>query len=99
MYNSEYGARATVPVYLRPFALFAFICNFSSTSRNDLRFYIEQQWKVKRDNFITQGINDPKRWAYCGRDVINRVNDNDCFGVLPSELKLVCLFEDHTTTI
>ena len=99
MHNSGNGARATAPAYLRPFALFAYICGFSSISRSHLRFYIEQQWKVKRDNLIRQGINDQKRWAYCGRDIINRINDNDCFGVLSSELKLVCLFEDHATTI
>ena len=61
MHNSGHGARATTPVYLRPFALFAYICGFSSTSRSDLRFYVEQQWKVKRDHLITQGINNPKR--------------------------------------
>ena len=98
MHNSGNGARATAPAYLRPFALFAYICGFSSTSRNHLRFYIEQQWKVKRDNLIRQGVNDQKRWAYCGTDIINQINNNDRFGMQSSELKLVCLFEDHATT-
>ena len=97
MHNSGNGSRATAPAYLRPFALFAYICGFSSPSRSDLRFYIEQKWKEQRDHLIAQGINDPKRWAYCSNHVIHQVCDNhDRFGVLPSDLKLVCLFEDNT---
>ena len=98
MHNSGNGAQATAPSYLGPFALFAYIFGFSSTSRTHLRFYIEQQWKVKRDNLIRQGINDQKRWAYCGTDIINQINNNDRFGMQSSELKLVCLFEDQATT-
>ena len=63
-----------------------------------LRFFIEQKWKEQSDYLITHGVNDTNSWAYCGKDVINQVCTNrDRYGVLPSDLKLVCLFEDNDT--
>ena len=95
MHNSGNGARGTAPAYLRPFALLAYICGFTS-ERSDLRFYIENKWKERRDILINQGINDQRSWAFCGNDVINNIqNNHDRFGVLPSELKLVCLFDNN----
>ena len=93
-HNSGTGAVDTLPAYLRPFGLFAFICGFSST-RSDLRFFIENKWKEERDALDAQGTKDPIKWAKCGNDVIDYVSSNrERFGVLPSDLKLVCLFED-----
>ena len=59
MHNSGNGARATAPAYLRPFALFAYICGFTNT-RTDLRYYVENQWKQRRDYLISLGNNDKK---------------------------------------
>ena len=64
--------------------------------RSDLRYYIENQWKERRDYLISMGNNDQKSWAYEGNHIINSVCEiNDHFGVLPQELKLVCLFESN----
>ena len=93
-HNRSIGAVDTGPAYLCPFGLFAYICGFSST-RSDLQFFIENKWKDRRDNLIAQGVNDPIKWAKCGDQAINTVSSNyDRFGVYPSDLKLVCLFED-----
>ena len=95
MHNSGNGARATAPAYLRPFALFAYICGFTNT-RTDLRYYVENQWKQRRDYLISLGNNDKKSWAYEGNHVINNICDNnDRFGVYPQDLRLVCLFRNN----
>ena len=94
-HNSSIGAVDTLPAYLCPFGLFAFICGFSST-RSDLRFFIENKWKDRRDDIIAQGINDPISLAKYSDYAINYVSSSyDRFGVYPSDLKLVCLFEDN----
>jgi predicted GIY-YIG superfamily endonuclease len=89
------GATATAPAYLRPFALFAYICGFGGC-RRDLRYYIEAKWKEQRDELITQGYNDPHEWALCGNSVIhNIVTQNELSGqysVSSHDLNLICLF-------
>ena len=86
---------ATAPAYLRPFALFAFICGFAN-NRSDLRYHIENQRKEWRNYLISMGNNDQKSWAYEGNYIINSICEiNDRFGVLPQELKLVWLFESN----
>jgi len=90
-HNSGVGSMSTQPPHLRPFALFAYICGFNN--RNDLLFYMERIWKEKRDQLIRNGINDAKSWALSGEEVINNL-DEENFGVNPSDLTLVCLFND-----
>ena len=92
-HNNGTGARETVHAYLRPFALFAYITGFSTT-RSDLRFYIEEEWKANVSDLKRQGIVDLKTWAYSANVVISQVSQNIRFGVLPSDLKLICLFDE-----
>ena len=97
MHNSGNGAIGTAPAYLRPFALLAYICGFTSDS-TELRFHMENKWKEKRDFLISQGDNDVKSWVlYCGNQVISDVCDNNDvrFSVERNELRLVCLFNDR----
>ena len=54
-------------------------------------FFIEAAWKQKRDQMIRNGINDAKAWALGGEEVINGLDEIN-FGVKPSDLTLVCLF-------
>ena len=71
-------AIGTDPAYLRPFALLAYICGFTSDSSSDLRFHTENKWKEKQDFLISQGDNDVKSWVlYCGNQVISDVCDNN----------------------
>ena len=72
MHNSGNGAIDTALAYLQPFALFAYICGFTS-DRSDLRYYIENKWKDKRDKVIAQGDKNVKSWAYCANQVIANV--------------------------
>ena len=90
-HNSGIGSTSTEPMHLRPYALFAYICGFNKN--NDLMLYIERVWKEKRDQLIRNGVNDPKAWAYCGEEIINIINE-DRFGIKPSDLTLVCLFNE-----
>ena len=94
-HNRGTGAMETAPSYLRPFALYAYICGFGGC-RRDLRYYIEAKWKEKRDELIGQGINNPREWALSGNDVIqNIVIQNERSGqynVTQNDLTLVCLF-------
>ena len=90
-HNSGVGSMSTQPPHLCPYALFAYICGFNG--RNDLLFYIERIWKEKRDQLIRNGIDNAKSWALSGDEVINNL-DEENFGVNPSDLTLVCLFND-----
>ena len=54
-------------------------------------FYIEREWKLKRDRMIRNGVNNAMSWANCGAEVINDFNV-ETFGVNPTELTLVSLF-------
>ena len=89
-HNSGMGSSSTEPAHLRPYALFAYICGFSG--RHDLMFYIEREWKLKRDRMIRNGVNNATSWANCGAEVINELNV-ESFGVNPTELTLVSLFK------
>jgi predicted GIY-YIG superfamily endonuclease len=94
LHNSGTGAIETAPAYLRPFALYAYVCGFEGC-RRDLRYYIERKWKEERDNLIHNGIQDPRRWAKSVSNVISHVDRNEIqFGVLESELALICLFNE-----
>ena len=54
-------------------------------------YSIEQKWKLRRNELISDGNDDPRAWAKCGKDVILQLN-NDPFGMSRSDLKLVLLF-------
>ena len=54
---------------------------------------MERIWKEKRDQLIRNGINDAKSWALSGEEVNNTFGEEN-FGVNPSDLTLVCLFND-----
>jgi hypothetical protein len=90
-HNAGYGATSTEPTHLRPYALLAYVCGFGG-GRTDLRFYIENKWKEKRDDVLGQGsVVDARQLALCANDVISSINATQ-FGISPSELTLVCLF-------
>ena len=88
-HNTGMGSASTTPAHLRPYALFAYICGFSG--RRDLMYYIEREWKLKRDRMIRRGVHSAQSWANCGAEVINELNV-ETFGVNPTELTLVSLF-------
>jgi hypothetical protein len=88
-HNSGYGSLSTEPSYLRPFAVMAFICGFNG--EKNLRRFIEQKWKEKRDSLAQNGINDIRRWAHCGNEVIENL-DETAFNTEKSELRLILLF-------
>ena len=99
-HNCGRGAVETTPMYLRPFALLAYICGFSETEDkncdSELRFSVERKWKIKRDQLILNGINDKYEWAKSGNTVIDsmiRQNERSGqFDIENKDLTLVCLF-------
>ena len=96
-HNNGYGgAQSTAPVYLRPFAVMAYICGFDG-EKTELRFHMERQWKMKRDYLKTNGCDDPREWARAGQDVIDDVAMSDSFDVEPVDLRLVCHFRNVIT--
>ena len=88
-HNSGFGSSSTAPSYLRPFAVMAYICGFNG--ERNLRRFIEQKWKERRDCLVRNGINDVRIWARCGNDVIDNI-DEVAFNIERSELRLVLLF-------
>ena len=90
-HNSGNGAVDTAPVYLRPFALFAYVCGFGG-GRRDLRYHIENKWKDKRDELAQSGVTDVCEWAICANTVINHVS-NDFRTTAAESLSLVLLFK------
>ena len=92
-HNTGIGATSTEPIHLRPFALYAYICGFDGNQ--DLMFYVEREWKEKRNMLIRNGINDINAWARCGSEVIGCMRtDEEAFGSLPFELSLICVFDN-----
>ena len=99
-HNCGCGAAETTPIYLRPFALLAYICGFGETEDDNcdskLRFAIERKWKEKRDWMISNGYNDKYEWAKCGNLVIdNMIRQNERSGeyvIENKDLTLICLF-------
>ena len=55
-------------------------------------------WKIRRDQLITNGIDDPRQWVRCGQDVIKKM-DEEKFGNKKPDLFLVCLFHHQQTNI
>ena len=99
-HNCGRGAAETTPMYLRPFALFAYICGFNDNcsikNKKSLRYTVEKKWKEKRDWLIRNGSNDKYLWAKCGNTVIqNMISQNERsreFDVRHKDLTLICLF-------
>ena len=90
-HNSGVGSTSTDPVHLLPHALLACICGFNS--RNDLLLFLEAKWKQRRDQLIRQGINHVIVWARSGSEILSET-DEVGFGILKTDLTLVCLFND-----
>ena len=90
-HNSGVGSTSTEPVHLPPYALLACISSFNS--RNDLLLFVEAKWKQRRDQLIRKGINDVVVWARSGSEIISDI-DEVGFGILKTDLTLLCLFND-----
>ena len=90
-HNSGIGSVSTEPLNLRPYALLAYICGFDL--RDELMSYVEQTWKLKRDNLIRNCCSNPLSGARSGGMVANDVNVNN-YAVEKCELTLVCMFND-----
>ena len=88
-HNSGYGASATENYRLRPFAMMGYICGFCGD--RDMMYCMELKWKLRRDELIQDGNNDPRDWARCGEDII-REQHNQSVGAVESNLKLILLF-------
>lgn len=88
-HNSGFGSRSTTKENLRPFAIMAYICGFGRN--RELMFSIEQKWKIRRNELMSDGNNDPRNWARCGNDVISQV-EGDVYNTGMTDLKLVTLF-------
>lgn len=89
-HNSGNGAVDTAPAYLRPFALFAYVCGFGGRRRY-LHYYIENKWKDKRNELISNGVTNVCKWEKCANTLINHVG-NDFSNTAPERLSLVLLF-------
>ena len=93
-HNTGIGATSTEPIHLRPFALYAYICGFNGNQ--ELMFYVERQWKERRNRLIRHGVNDVNAWAQCGSEVISSmISVEEAFGNLPSDLSLICVFNNR----
>lgn len=92
-HNNGYGASATTPEYLRPYGVMGYICGFDGCHK-ELRYHIERQWKLKRNNLKSRGCQDPREWVRIGNKVIEEVGKSDAYDVESFDLKLVCLFKN-----
>ena len=76
-----------VPAYLRPFALFVYVCGFGGGKR-DLRSYMERQ----RGELITSGVKNVCECAKGANAVINHVG-KIFTATAPERLSLVLLLK------
>ena len=89
-HNSGNGSSSTVPLRLRPYALFAYICGFECNTT--LLSYVESQWKIKRNRLRDSGILCQKQWARRGgHSVIDAVHNSANNNY---DLRLILLFRD-----
>ena len=91
-HNSGYGATATEPCYLRPFAVMAYIAGFDGN--NELMLAAENKWKVIRNQLINTGEDDAREWARQGSRVINDSTLLSNYSTDAYDLRLVLLFHD-----
>ena len=69
-HNSGYGSKTTIPVSLRPYALFAYVCGFEANGK--LRRIFEKSWKQIRDRERMRGVTDLKQIARLASGVIHQ---------------------------
>ncbi len=67
-HNSGYGSATTLPLSLRPYALFAYVCGFDGDKV--LRRNFEYMWKVRRDYERGTGMNSVKQIARLASQII-----------------------------
>ena len=84
--NSGNGSLSTVPLSLRPYALFAYVCGFDGNKGDRQDF--ERRWKSQRDQERRRGMICMKQIARLASGII-QVNRN-----YNPELRLVLLFHD-----
>ena len=92
-HNSGHGSKSTTPSNRRPYAVLGYICGFNG-AKKALRRQLEKQWKEKRDFLKIQGINDPKEWFRCGKNVIQDLDDDE-YQKEKEELRFVELITDN----
>ena len=89
-HNSGYGASATEPCHLRPFAVMAYIAGFDGN--DELMLAAENKWKFVRDELIRSGDLCAKSWARAGVRVIHNSNLQADYEVNEYSLRLVLMF-------
>ena len=79
----------------RPYAVIAYICGFCGNK--PLRRYVEEHWKIKRDQLKKNGNMSQYDWALQGQAVINEIDSGFSFREYHNQLKLVllCNNEQH----
>ena len=92
-HNSGHGSKSTTPSNCCPYAVLGYICGFNAENKA-LRRQLEKQWKEKRDFLKIQGINDPKEWFRCGKNVIQDLDDDE-YQKEKEELRFVELITDN----
>ena len=60
-------------------------------ARSSLLFCIEAKCMQYCNRLIREGVNIVRHWARYGSEIISNINE-ECFGVSPIDLTLVCLF-------
>ena len=69
-HNSGYGSKTTIPVSLRLYALFSYVCGFEANGK--LRRVFEKSWKNIRDRERMRGVTDLKQIARLASGVIHQ---------------------------
>ena len=69
-HNLGYGSNTNIPVSLRPYALFAYLCVFEVNGT--LRRSFEESWKHIRDEERMRGVTDLKQIARLASGVIHQ---------------------------
>ena len=90
-HNSGNGSSYTTSLNLRPWALFAYIVGFDGDRRT--MFYIEQRWKLRRQQEIDRGMNNPKEIARLGYGLIDSVQESN-YQFNSMDLRLILNFID-----
>ena len=72
-HNSGSGSIATSPARLRPFALYAYICEFDYN--RTLILCVENLWQSKRNTLISQGVTGRNQLASCATQTIDQLHD------------------------
>ena len=89
-HNSDFGFQSTIPPQLRPFSVFAYMCDFDKN--RELLFRVEKQWNIKRNYLMNQGICCQKQWAIFCASVIDDVHN---YRKKNNDSRLIFLFRDR----